>query len=81
MSVTVRLFARAKDVLGTDKIRVDLPVGATVYELRRQLALTYPHLAELFWRSALAVSEEFADDELALRLDEEVALLPPVSGG
>ncbi len=77
----IRLFARAKDLAGADRIDVELPPGATVGDLRRRIAEQYPALAGLLARSALAVNEEFADDGLTLPLNAEVALLPPVSGG
>ena len=81
MNVSVRLFARAKDLAGTSSICIELPDGATVAELRRRLALEYPALAGLLDRSALAVADEFADDSHALYAGASVALLPPVSGG
>jgi molybdopterin converting factor subunit 1 len=77
----VRLFARAKDLAGADSIDVQLPVGATVGDLRRRIGQAYPALAGLLERSALAVNDEFADDALTLPVNAEVALLPPVSGG
>jgi molybdopterin converting factor subunit 1 len=77
----VRLFARARDLVGADTIDVDLPIGATVGDLRQQLAQRYPALAGLLQRSALAVNDDFADDALTLPVNAEVALLPPVSGG
>jgi molybdopterin converting factor subunit 1 len=81
MMIRVRLFARAKDLVGASTVTVELPEGATVGELRRQLAKEHPTLAGLLERSAFAVGDEFADDPLALPLGSEVALLPPVSGG
>jgi molybdopterin converting factor subunit 1 len=81
MMVTVRLFARARDLAGADTATVHLGSGCTVGELRRRLAEVYPALARLLERSALAVNEEFAEDGLALSEGAEVALLPPVSGG
>jgi molybdopterin converting factor subunit 1 len=81
MHVTVRLFARARDLAGADALRLELPDGATVADLRRQLAEERPALAGLVERSAVAVHDEFAANGLALAPDAEVALLPPVSGG
>jgi molybdopterin converting factor subunit 1 len=81
MMVEVRLFARAKDLAGADSVRVDLPDGATVADLRRELAARYPALASLLERCAIAVNDEFADDALTLPVPAEVAVLPPVSGG
>ncbi len=81
MIVRIRLFARARDLAGTDTLTVELPVGATVQQLRRRLAEASPALANLLPRCALAVNDEFADNDLTVPADAEVALLPPVSGG
>ncbi len=81
MLVHVRLFARSRDLAGADVLRVELPEGATVADLRRRLSADYPTLSSLLERSALAVENEFATDSLVLSADAEVALLPPVSGG
>jgi molybdopterin converting factor subunit 1 len=81
MICRVRLFARAKDLAGADAVTVNLSPGATVADLRRQLAADHPALAGLLQRCAIAVADEFADDSLTLPADAEVALLPPVSGG
>jgi molybdopterin converting factor small subunit len=81
MQVSVRLFARAREVVGADVVSLVLPAGATAGDVRRRLAEVHPRLAPLLERSALAVNAEFADDALALPPDAEVALIPPVSGG
>jgi molybdopterin converting factor subunit 1 len=81
MIVRVRLFARAKDLAGTEVVSLDLAPNAVVADLRRRLAQQIPSLAALLQRSALAVNDEFARDDLPLTSDAEVALLPPVSGG
>ena len=81
MMLNVRLFARARDLAAADVLRVELPDGATVADLRLRLVVACPALAGLLERSALAVENEFADDSRVLWADAEVALLPPVSGG
>jgi molybdopterin converting factor small subunit len=81
MTVTVRLFARAKDLAGFDRIVLDLPAIATAADLRRQLATSVPALTALLERSALAIGGEFANDDQLVPADAEIALLPPVSGG
>ena len=81
MIVHVHLFARARDLAGTDRLELELPAGATVGDLRRQLAQAHAPLAGLLAHSALAVQQEFAADSLRLSDNAEVALLPPVSGG
>jgi molybdopterin converting factor subunit 1 len=81
MEVTVRLFARARDLAGADSLQLTLPAGTTVGELRRRLAAERPALAALLERCALAVEDEFVAGTVILRDKNEVAVLPPVSGG
>ncbi len=81
MKIQVRLFARAKDLVGASTVELELPEGATVGDLRRRLADHYPRLGGLLERSALAVQDELASDACRLPAQAEIALLPPVSGG
>jgi molybdopterin converting factor subunit 1 len=80
-TVTVRLFARARDLAGADFVAVDVPDAASVADLRSALARRVPELEGFLARCAVAVNEEFADDHRVVPRDAEVALLPPVSGG
>jgi molybdopterin converting factor subunit 1 len=79
--MTVLLFARARDLAGSDRLEVALPDGGTVAQLRYALAQQCPALASLLEKSALAVNGEFAQETDVVAVDAEVALLPPVSGG
>ncbi len=81
MKFYVRMFARARDLAGTDQVAVELPDGATVADLRRRLVALYPRLADLAAKCAVAVDAEFAADDAPLKDGAEIALLPPVSGG
>lgn len=81
MTITVQLFARGRELVGMGTVIVELPAGTTVAELRRSLALRYPPLAPLLDHSAIAVNHDFADDARALSATDEVAIIPPVSGG
>jgi molybdopterin converting factor subunit 1 len=81
MTIRVRLFARARDLAGADVATIELPAGATVADLRARLGAACPALGPLLSRSAVAVNEEYAGDEIVVLAGAEVALLPPVSGG
>jgi molybdopterin converting factor small subunit len=81
MQFSVRLFARARDVVGQDVALVNLPPGATVADLRRSLGADYPKLKSLLEKSALAINNEFAGESIEVIPGSEIALLPPVSGG
>jgi molybdopterin converting factor subunit 1 len=80
-TVWVRLFARFRDAIGAESVAVPLPGPRTAAALRRQMGELYPDLAGLLERSAIAVNGEFANDDTPVTPDDEVALLPPVSGG
>jgi MoaE-MoaD fusion protein len=76
MQVTVRLFAGLRERAGADTIELELPDGARVSDaLERMDWLTGGA------RTVLAVNREYADAEHRLGPDDELALIPPVSGG
>ncbi len=81
MTCEVLLFARARELAGQGRLRVEVADGATVGDLRLALAVAEPRLVDLLRRSAVAVDQEFAGDEVVLESGSEIALLPPVSGG
>ena len=77
----VLLFARARDLAGSDAVTLTLAAGATVVDVRRMLAERFPGLAEWLPRCAIGVNGEYADDATAIPPGAEIAVLPPVSGG
>ena len=81
MTFSVRLFARGREIAGADAVAVELPAGATVADLRRALGAAYPALAGLLAASAVAVNHDFAEDADVIAAGDEVAVIPPVSGG
>ncbi|MCY4026345.1 MAG: molybdopterin converting factor subunit 1 [Acidobacteria bacterium] len=81
MRVTVRLFARLREIAGAETLVRELPPGTTAGGLWDDLAREFPELAE--YRSAVstAVNEEYARMDAAIAEGDEIAFLPPVSGG
>ncbi len=81
-TMTIRLlaFGIARDICGGAEVALDLPEGATVGRLREALLQRFPRLLDLR-ALAIAVNNEYARDEQVLKPDDEVALIPPVSGG
>jgi len=77
----ILLFAAARDLAGRDSVRLELPPKASVADLSDALAATVPALATILPKSRIAVNHEFADPEQALREGDEIAVIPPVSGG
>jgi sulfur-carrier protein len=81
LTQTVKLFARLRDLAGAELVSVSLPHLATVADLRNRLAAEFPALGPLVARSAVAVNAELAADETPIHAGDEIAVLPPVSGG
>lgn len=81
MQLTVRLFARAKDLAGTDAISVKLPDPARVSDLRTALKEQYPPLAPIVAHLHIAIGTNYAPDDSALEAQSQVSCFPPVSGG
>ena len=82
MNVSVRLFAILRERAGRDTIEIELPVSATVADALAALR-GERGLGELLERVpvAMAVNREYAGDETVLASGDELALIPPVSGG
>lgn len=82
MTVTVRLFAVLRERVGSDSIEVEVDDGATVAEALARLA-ERPELGDLLERMPvrMAVNRDYADGDTALAPGDELALVPPVSGG
>jgi molybdopterin converting factor subunit 1 len=80
MTVSVRLFAGLRERAGTDRLEVELPDGATVGELLDALAGT--PVGPIGPRQCVvAINREYADAGQPIAAGDEVALVPPVSGG
>ena len=81
MRVTVRLFARLRDIAGTAELARDLAPGATIGDLWRQLAAEFPELSSYERSISSAVNADYARMDTPLADGDEIAFLPPVSGG
>jgi molybdopterin synthase catalytic subunit len=82
MNVRVRLFAILRERAGRDTVEVELPDGATVADALGELA-RLPGLEEPIARMPvrMAVNREYADAGTRLEAEDELALIPPISGG
>jgi molybdopterin converting factor small subunit len=81
MTVTVKLFAAARELVGAEEVRLDVPDGATVSDVKRALEFNYPQVAGLLSRSAFARNQEYALDADVVSPVDELAVILPVSGG
>ena len=81
MRVTVRLFARLKDIAGAAELTRDVAAGATIATVWQQLAGEFPDLAQYERSMSSAVNLDYARMDRAVSDGDEIAFLPPVSGG
>ncbi|MFO0729025.1 MAG: molybdenum cofactor biosynthesis protein MoaE [Myxococcota bacterium] len=82
MRFAVRLFAALKERAGASTLEVDLPQPSpTTVELSAALAAACPAIAPLLPACRIAVNQEFVTGPVTLAGAEEIALIPPVSGG
>lgn len=81
LHIKILLFAHLKERAGQSKIELELPDGATVADLKQQIARAYPQVEPGLKNVIVSVNQEFAFDSDLLPAGAEVALFPPVSGG
>jgi sulfur-carrier protein len=81
MNVTVKLFAVLRDKAGVAELRLALPEGALVSDAMEMVLQRYPAIAPFANRVACAVNLVRVDRATVLKDGDELALLPPVSGG
>jgi molybdopterin converting factor subunit 1 len=80
MKISVLAFGITKDIFGGATVEVELPETATTNMLKTQLEVKYPRLKQLA-SYMVAVNNEYSEDSGIITLRDEVAIIPPVSGG
>jgi molybdopterin converting factor subunit 1 len=81
MRITIRLFARLRDLAGSGELVRDVPGPATVQSVWRALVVEMPALGEYERTMSVAVNADYARMSAPVSDGDEVAFLPPVSGG
>lgn len=81
MRLRVLMFASLRDIAGARQLEIELPPASTTDDLSRVLGEMHPALAERLTRVRVAVNDTLVDRTRVLADGDEVAYLPPVSGG
>ena len=80
--MTIKCFGIIKDITGTSDLNLEDNTfeGQSVGSLKQFLAENYPDISKLN-ALMIAVNQNYAGDDLILRSNDEIALIPPVAGG
>ena len=81
MRVTVRLFARLRDIAGASELPREVSTGATIATVWRELAGEFPGLSQYERSMSSALNADYARMDSEVHDGDEIAFLPPVSGG
>ncbi|MBB3840642.1 molybdopterin synthase sulfur carrier subunit [Runella defluvii] len=80
MKITVLAFGIAKEIIGQLELTLQLSEEATVADLKSHLVSQFPDFQKLA-SLRVAVNTDYADDTQLLHSNDEIVLIPPVSGG
>ena len=81
MQVKIKFFAVARDAAGRDECLLTLPEGSSVSTALDRIIDQYPQLKKWKEHLAIAVNLNYVSREDVLHPDDEIAVIPPVSGG
>jgi molybdopterin converting factor subunit 1 len=82
VKLTVFLFAGLTELLGASRLEIDVQdQSITAAALKKRLAAQYPHAAAVVEQCFIAKNQSYAEDCESLEENDEIALIPPVSGG
>lgn len=81
MKVKTKFFAAIKDIVGTSEVELELPDGITAGELFQSYCRQHAALSRYANNTMISVNLEFVPPETQLHEGDEIAFIPPVSGG
>ncbi len=79
--IQVMLFAGAEAAVGKSRIVLGLSAPAAIEQIAAQMLQEYPALSGLLPRSRFAVNNQFVNNDHVVKSGDDIALIPPVSGG
>ena len=81
MIINLKLFAAARQAVDQELLELELADGATITDLKNELVKQFPQFESMREHLLVAVDAEYAKEDQVLMPDQEVALIPPGSGG
>jgi len=80
MTIRILAFGIAKEIVGGSSFDVEVKTSSTVKTLKEDLEEKFPKLKALA-SYRIALNNEFANEEQLVKSQDEIAIIPPVSGG
>ena len=80
MKVKILAFGIARDILGSGDHVMDIPDNITIIETKNILTKKFPGFEQLR-KFSIAINEEYRDDDFVISDQDELVIIPPVSGG
>lgn len=81
MKVKVKYFAVCREMFNRDEEEMELPDGAVLMDVLKRLEGKWPEIPEYYEVMQMSVNWEYATEQTELSDGDEVALIPPVTGG
>lgn len=81
MEIRIKFFAALREIIGKDEIEIEWMEGMTDLTVKAFLQNTFFKAADLFDQSLMAINGKYAESNILIMPDDEIAILPPVSGG
>lgn len=79
--MTVLVFARLRELLGTGSVEIPWRENLQVATLREWIAQQWPESTRLLSKSLVAINNEYVANDRLIQPDDVIAIIPPVSGG